>query len=157
MHFKSTFVYWILSWVFLANFLGKALFHLQVYDEEVEKLDSTSFTANLQKQMLFMVFQTEISVRNVWLRKNMPQWGLWTNQASPCRVLRVERNPLAWHLPTDYLGYALSFSREAWACKHLYKKNTSSNSRFSLFLKTSNSTSALISLESAAPVPDSHQ
>jgi hypothetical protein len=39
----------------------------------------------------------------------------------------------------------------------LYKKNTSSNSRFSLFLKTSNSTSALISLESAAPVPDSHQ
>jgi hypothetical protein len=42
----------------------------------------------------------------------------------------------------------------------LYKKNTSSNSRFSLFLKTSNSTSAPISLESAgtaAPVPDSHQ
>jgi hypothetical protein len=59
--------------VFLAYFLGKALFHLQVYDEEVEKQDSTSFTANLQKKMLFMVFQTEISVRNVWLRKNMPQ------------------------------------------------------------------------------------
>lgn len=62
-----------LSWVFLAYFLGKALCHLQVYDEKVEKLDSTSFIANLQKQMLFMVFQTEIFVRNVWLRKNMPQ------------------------------------------------------------------------------------
>jgi len=74
--------------------------------------------------------------------------------------LRVERNPLAWHLAMEYLGYALSLSREAHACKHLYKKNTSSNSRFSLFLQTSNSTSAPISLESAgtaAPVPDSHQ
>jgi len=50
---------------------------------------------------------------------------------SPCRVLRVERNPLAWHFATEYLGYALSLSREAQACKHLYKKNTSSNSRFS--------------------------